>query len=117
MSENKKVTFDETINIKEIKVNNNPIDLYSKKRRCPTELEFIMSINSNGKFTKGKVEGDIQFICHKNKCRIFKFKDNSFDLIEKETVNKLRAINFNGFYFDESIKNNCIEVFNVLKDI
>lgn len=68
-NKDKKVKFNLPDNMDTKSVSNLPIDLHTKQRRNPTNFEFIMSIDENGKCSKEKLDGCIHFICHKNKCK------------------------------------------------
>ena len=80
-----------------------PIDLFTMKRRNPTELEYLISIDENGIFSSSISDrslSQIQIICRKNKSIVFNFKTLKFDCVELETAHKLKDRNFNGFFID-----------------
>src|SRR5258708_22201733 len=79
--------------VKEINDNKDlPIDLFTGKHRNPTEIEFILSINSEGIVNSNK--DGIKFICRKNKTIIFNIKLNKFDCVENKTANLLDSKKF-----------------------
>lgn len=96
--------------------NDLPINVFTLKRRNATEMEKIISINSDGTILERKTKDSISFITNRNKCLVFIPKNRRFDNVLFETAIKLKEINFEAIFFDSDTIV-APEVFDFLKNV